>query len=292
MSRSRLIVAICMFLCFVPAVLAVFCPRCGVENADANKFCRNCGLPITEVSKYVGFLEEREKELLKLMGTGQTAPADSGEGAPGLMAGLRDGDSHGPGGNGAVSAVGPGREEPDDAGSALPLSSAGADASSRGAKSAAGPSGTAGAKADDALPRARDLLKAGFESMKPVGEGSIVIMMTYSAKGGARPFTLPGKVYLNSTYLGEIQVVEQESKVDYGFSSDLFGKMSSHSDEVHYKFMKPGIPAGKYQVKVIMQQKGFLRNVSRYKVFPDVTVNPDEEAKLFYTWDAKTPFGK
>lgn len=228
------------------AALAVFCPRCGVENAESNKFCRNCGLPITEVAKYVGFLEGREKEMMKLMSTNQPIPADAGEGAVGLMPKVE--------------------------------------------KDTAVPSPASQAR-EEKIPRARDLLKAGFESMKPTGEGGIVIMMTYSAKGGARPFTLPGKVYLNSTYLGEIQVVEEEKRDDYGFRSDLFGKMASYSDEVHYKFVKAGIPAGKYQVKIIMQQKGFLRNVSRYKVFPDVAVNPGEEAKLFYSWNEKTPFG-
>ena len=31
----------------------MFCPRCGASILDGLKFCRNCGLPVTQVSTYV-----------------------------------------------------------------------------------------------------------------------------------------------------------------------------------------------------------------------------------------------
>jgi zinc-ribbon domain len=31
----------------------MYCPRCGSQNTDATKFCRQCGLPIAQVSDYV-----------------------------------------------------------------------------------------------------------------------------------------------------------------------------------------------------------------------------------------------
>ena len=31
----------------------MYCPRCGSQNTDATKFCRQCGLPLTQVSDYV-----------------------------------------------------------------------------------------------------------------------------------------------------------------------------------------------------------------------------------------------
>jgi hypothetical protein len=31
----------------------MFCPRCGSQNTDATKFCRQCGLPLAQVSDYV-----------------------------------------------------------------------------------------------------------------------------------------------------------------------------------------------------------------------------------------------
>jgi zinc-ribbon domain len=31
----------------------MFCPRCGSSNSDTTKFCRQCGLPISQVTDYV-----------------------------------------------------------------------------------------------------------------------------------------------------------------------------------------------------------------------------------------------
>src|SRR5262249_60104249 len=31
----------------------MYCPRCGSQNMDATKFCRQCGLPLAQVSDYV-----------------------------------------------------------------------------------------------------------------------------------------------------------------------------------------------------------------------------------------------
>jgi hypothetical protein len=31
----------------------MFCPRCGSQNTDATKFCRQCGLPLAQVTDYV-----------------------------------------------------------------------------------------------------------------------------------------------------------------------------------------------------------------------------------------------
>jgi hypothetical protein len=31
----------------------MYCPRCGSQNTDATKFCRQCGLPLAQVSDYV-----------------------------------------------------------------------------------------------------------------------------------------------------------------------------------------------------------------------------------------------
>lgn len=31
----------------------MYCPRCGSQNTDATKFCRQCGLPLTQVMDYV-----------------------------------------------------------------------------------------------------------------------------------------------------------------------------------------------------------------------------------------------
>lgn len=31
----------------------MFCPRCGSQNTDTTKFCRQCGLPMTQVTGYV-----------------------------------------------------------------------------------------------------------------------------------------------------------------------------------------------------------------------------------------------
>jgi len=31
----------------------MYCPRCGSQDTDATKFCRQCGLPIAQVSDYV-----------------------------------------------------------------------------------------------------------------------------------------------------------------------------------------------------------------------------------------------
>jgi hypothetical protein len=31
----------------------MYCPRCGLQNTDATKFCRQCGLPLAQVSDYV-----------------------------------------------------------------------------------------------------------------------------------------------------------------------------------------------------------------------------------------------
>lgn len=31
----------------------MFCPRCGSQNTDATKFCRQCGLPLAQVMDYV-----------------------------------------------------------------------------------------------------------------------------------------------------------------------------------------------------------------------------------------------
>ena len=31
----------------------MYCPRCGSQNTDATKFCRQCGLPLTQVGDYV-----------------------------------------------------------------------------------------------------------------------------------------------------------------------------------------------------------------------------------------------
>jgi hypothetical protein len=31
----------------------MFCPRCGSQNTDATKYCRQCGLPLAQVSDYV-----------------------------------------------------------------------------------------------------------------------------------------------------------------------------------------------------------------------------------------------
>jgi hypothetical protein len=31
----------------------MFCPRCGSQNTDATKFCRQCGLPLAQVIDYV-----------------------------------------------------------------------------------------------------------------------------------------------------------------------------------------------------------------------------------------------
>ena len=31
----------------------MYCPRCGSQNTDATKFCRQCGLPIAQVMDYV-----------------------------------------------------------------------------------------------------------------------------------------------------------------------------------------------------------------------------------------------
>ncbi|HEV2668863.1 MAG TPA: zinc-ribbon domain-containing protein [Blastocatellia bacterium] len=31
----------------------MYCPRCGLQNTDTTKFCRQCGLPLAQVSDYV-----------------------------------------------------------------------------------------------------------------------------------------------------------------------------------------------------------------------------------------------
>ncbi len=31
----------------------MYCPRCGSQNTDATKFCRQCGLPLAQVTDYV-----------------------------------------------------------------------------------------------------------------------------------------------------------------------------------------------------------------------------------------------
>lgn len=31
----------------------MYCPRCGSQNTDATKYCRQCGLPLAQVSDYV-----------------------------------------------------------------------------------------------------------------------------------------------------------------------------------------------------------------------------------------------
>jgi zinc-ribbon domain len=31
----------------------MYCPRCGSQNTDATKFCRQCGLPIAQITDYV-----------------------------------------------------------------------------------------------------------------------------------------------------------------------------------------------------------------------------------------------
>jgi hypothetical protein len=31
----------------------MYCPRCGSQNTDATKFCRQCGLPLAQVADYV-----------------------------------------------------------------------------------------------------------------------------------------------------------------------------------------------------------------------------------------------
>src|SRR5262245_8402105 len=31
----------------------MFCPRCGSSNSDTTKFCRQCGLPLSQVTDYV-----------------------------------------------------------------------------------------------------------------------------------------------------------------------------------------------------------------------------------------------
>jgi predicted HD phosphohydrolase len=41
-----------------------------------------------------------------------------------------------------------------------------------------------------------------------------------------------------------------------------------------------------------MYKKGFLRDVSRYKIFDDVLIEAGKKTSLLYEWDSKTPFGK
>ncbi len=31
----------------------MFCPRCGSQNTETTKFCRQCGLPLTQITSYV-----------------------------------------------------------------------------------------------------------------------------------------------------------------------------------------------------------------------------------------------
>src|SRR5262245_11223329 len=31
----------------------MYCPRCGLQNTDATRFCRQCGLPLAQVMDYV-----------------------------------------------------------------------------------------------------------------------------------------------------------------------------------------------------------------------------------------------
>ncbi|MBK7597364.1 MAG: zinc ribbon domain-containing protein [Acidobacteria bacterium] len=31
----------------------MFCPRCGSQNTDTTKYCRQCGLPLTQLTGYV-----------------------------------------------------------------------------------------------------------------------------------------------------------------------------------------------------------------------------------------------
>jgi hypothetical protein len=42
----------------------MFCPRCGSQNTETTKFCRQCGLPLTQITSYVA-----------TGGTGSLAPA-------------------------------------------------------------------------------------------------------------------------------------------------------------------------------------------------------------------------
>jgi hypothetical protein len=51
----------------------MYCPRCGSQNTDATKFCRQCGLPLAQVMDYVA-----------AGGTGALAQAPSPQPAPTL----------------------------------------------------------------------------------------------------------------------------------------------------------------------------------------------------------------
>jgi hypothetical protein len=51
----------------------MYCPRCGSQNTDATKFCRQCGLPLAQVMDYVA-----------AGGTGALAQAPSPQPAPRL----------------------------------------------------------------------------------------------------------------------------------------------------------------------------------------------------------------
>src|SRR5262245_14378858 len=31
----------------------MYCPRCGAENSESTKYCRQCGLPLSQISGYV-----------------------------------------------------------------------------------------------------------------------------------------------------------------------------------------------------------------------------------------------
>lgn len=332
---------------FIPAVLALFCPRCGRENTAGVRFCSFCGLPVQEVFNYVKFLENKEKQVRQIMGSGPSLTSMSSPEQP-SQSSMPPVSSSVPVSSAAASsnssvASGQSSLQPPVSGKVASTSRSPVKgmvhSSQKGQSASAGqyepvrqsaPSAgrgfssepvssavTESASGSGPEGKVSDLFGARFESMdnggsteqgssaadnessatgsalagEKAGEGSVVILMTYKKKGPDDIFNRPGKVYINSAFVGDILPVQEEKK-DYGFDSKLFGKLSSYSDEIHYKFARNDIPEGVYQVKVAIEQKGFLRNVSKYKVFDNVEVKAAQETRLLYQWNSRTSFGK
>lgn len=352
----KCLLLIFLFFFLATGVLAYFCPRCGTKIPDNNKFCFNCGLPMTPIIQFIALTEEKEKTLLSKFSNPLNPSLDksvAAEEEKNINSSLYSRQN---------------KIKSTDLNEKMTWSnsdsrlkkryapvSRNTDYATKKAVALRAPSKKAetlinSVSKKEYAPRSSEnaLLKpefkrinyktepdpkeieqeqkekamdfhqrlalsesaSGFKSMenKPSNSnaetqikpeetvinqtaGLLKIFMAYDKKGGVLKNKTPGKVYLNSSYIGEIKIVENQPKKS-GYGSNLFGKLSAKSDKVNYKFTRNNIPPGVYQIKIIMRNKGFLRNVSRYKVFKDVVIEAGKVTNLSYEWDSKTSFGK